>query len=90
MSFLGGDLGCFVLAKDAQISVKKLQTHIAETHNHVQQKSKTSGFLILGSGFGFDDAALYDKAGTSVTHRQCTGWDTYGGFVTHKFGESPL
>ena len=73
MSFPGGDPGCFVLANGTQISVKKLQTHIAKAHNHVQQKSKTSGFLILGFGFGFDDASLYDKAGASVTRRQCTG-----------------
>ena len=70
--FLGGNLGCFVLVKDTQISVKKLQTCIAGTYHIVidmcSKKIKTSGFLILG--LGFDGAVLYDKASASVIHRQ--------------------
>jgi hypothetical protein len=36
-------------------------------------KNQNEWFLILGFGFGFDDAVLYDKAGASVIRRQCTG-----------------
>ena len=69
MFFLGGDLGCFVLRilrSLSRSSKPTLQEHYCDCH--VQQKIKTSDFLILG--FGFDDAVLYDKAGASVIRRQ--------------------
>ena len=66
--FLGGNLGCFVLVKDTQISVKKLAGTYHIVIDMCSKKIKTSGFLILG--FGFDGAVLYDKASASVIRRQ--------------------